>query len=277
MEYICKKYQIGEKIVFNNLNFDKISLNSFFYMDKKEYTITKHGCFSIGERDYEELYLDKELILQSVHIRGQLIEYRVFKVLKKYFLKNSMDKLFWFGGKEERGMMFFNDYFWGRDPWEFFGDFFKEFVYNYFPNIIDMKELSYEVEEAYCTSNIISLLIEKNIDIEEIQKKFQNELLKREWIIDYVFEDDKIEIYYHFNENELEKSYEFIRNASYILDIHEKNISYDETHNSSLFVRKVYNEFFNKEYLALVYFKETSMINVFVGIPIDESNFMKGE
>ena len=72
-------------------------------------------------------YILYQLTLKENFLHCAIIDTKQFLEYKKYFLRNSMDRGFWFGGKDERGMMFFDDYFWGRDPWEFFGDFLENF------------------------------------------------------------------------------------------------------------------------------------------------------
>jgi len=277
IELICNMYPVGEKINFEIFEFDKASLNTVFYMENTEYTIVKHGFFNVGEKNYVHIFLDKGLTIQVCYFEEEPKQYAVYRTYKKYFLKNSMDRAFWFGGKEERGMMFFDDYFWGRDPWEFFGDFLENFILEYFPNIIDMDEFSYEVEDAFCSSNIVSLLKDKGISVNTIKKYFDKEILKREWIIDYLIEEGNIEIYYHFNENELEKKFEFMKNTSYYIEMLENSIFYNKQQSTSIFLRNVENEVYKEEYLTLVYEQEMSMIYVNIGIPIDENSIRKGE
>ena len=277
IELICNMYPVGEKITFEAFEFDKASLNTVFYMENTEYTIVKHGFFNVGDKNYAQIFLDKGLILQICYLEGEPKQCAIFRTYKKYFLRNSMDRGFWFGGKDERGMMFFDDYFWGRDPWEFFGDFLENFISKYFPNIIDMEEFSYEVEDAYCSSNLFSLLKAKNISEDIIKKAFDEEVSKRAWIIDYLFEEGNVEIYYHFDENELEKKFEFMKNTSYYIKMFENNIAYDKQQSTSIFVRDAENEIYNEEYLALVYEQEMSMIYVNIGIPIRENCIRKGE
>lgn len=277
IELICKMYPVGKKVTFESFEFDKASINTVFYMDNKDYTILKHGFFKVGDKNYAQIFLDRGLMLQICYLEGEAKQCAIFRTYKKYFLKNSMDRAFWFGGKEERGMMFFDDYFWGRDPWEYFGEFLENFISKYFPHIKEGNEFSYEVEDAYCSSDIVSFLREKNISQEEIEEAFKKELAKRDWIIDYVFEEGNIEIYYHFDENELEKKFEFMKNTSYYIKMIENGIVYDKQQSISIFVRDVENEAYNEEYLVLVYEQEMSMIYVNIGIPIIENSIRRGE
>ncbi len=103
------------------------------------------------------------------------------------------------------------------------------------------------------------------------------EIDSRDWIIDYSYDEEVLEIYYLFNDSDLEKRFDFIRNNTYILKIIEENRVYDRKINTSFFQRDVNSEFCQKEYVGINYDNDLSIIEVNVGVPIDVDDFKRGE
>lgn len=272
-----EKFPVGEKIIFDNFEFDKLSLKSIFYLKKSELIVKKHGFFSVGDNHWVNLYFDNGVHIQICYNEGEIVTYWIFKTLERHFLRNSFDRAFWLGAKDERGLLFYDDYFYGRDPWKFFEEFLEHFCSVYFKDFDCFDEIEYEVEDAYCKTNLIEILKNHGIKIEKIKKSLSEELKKREWIIDYVFNENDLEIYYHFNEGDLDKRFSFMKNTSYAIKMVDNGVVYDKKVLSSLFQRKVEDEFFEKEYIGMVYEEELSLILLTVGIPIDISDFKRGK
>lgn len=276
-QVMYEKYPVGQKIIFDSFEFDKLGLNSSFYMKKGDYTVKKHGFFSVSEKHFVNFYFDKGIYLQISYTEEEILGYWVFKVFEKHFLRNNFDRSFWLGGKEERGFMFYDDYFYGRDPWKFFGEFLENFCRTYFKGFKEYDDIEYEVEDAYCSTNLIEVLKTVGFAEEEIRTALAKELKNREWIIDYAFDEEMLEIYYHFNDNDLEKRFQFIRNSSYHIKMVENEMVYDKKLNASMFSRSVEEEFYENEYLGIVYDEELSLVYLSIAIPIDITDFKKGE
>lgn len=274
-QIICDNYPLGSEIIFDSFEFDKLGLNAAFYMKKGVYTVKKYGFFSVGDKHFANLYLDKGIFLQIIYREDETLGYFVSKIVEKHFLRNSFDKGFWLGSRDERGFMFYDDYFYGRDTWKFFGEFLENVCARYFKNFTNYEEIEYNVEDAYCSSNIIGLLIENGYSEDYVKESLQKELQEREWIIDFVYEDNNVEIYYHFNDNDLEKRFEFVKNSTYLIKMVEKNRIYDKKIQSSMFKRNIEDEFYEREYLGITYEEELSVINLVICIPIDITDFRK--
>lgn len=276
-ESMYEKYPVGQKIIFDSFEFDKLGLNSSFYMKKGDYTVKKHGFFSVHEKHFVNIYFDKGIFLQICYTDEEVLGYWVFKIFEKHFLRNSFDRGFWLGGKEERGFMFYDDYFYGRDPWKFFGEFLENFCRTYFKDFREFDDIEYEVEDAYCSTNLFQILKSEGFDEKTIKDAFDEELKNREWIIDYAFDGELLEIYYHFNDNDLEKRFKFMKNASYYIKMVENKNAYDKKIQASMFYRDVEDEFYEKEYLGISYDEELSLVYLSIAIPIDITDFRKGE
>lgn len=271
------KFPAGGKIVFESFEFDELDLNSVFHMKKKEHIIKKHGFFSIGDVHLVNLYFDKGIYIQICYNEDGVLFHWVFKTLERHFLRNSFDRAYWLGSKEERGFMFYDDYFYERDIWKYFEEFLEHFCVTYFKEFNFFDEIEYEVEDAYCKSNLVEIFGNFGIGVEKIDECLKKELENRPWIIDYVFDGNDLEIYYHFSEADLEKRFSFMKNSSYSIKMIENGIVYDKKIHSTLFNRNVKDEFFEKEYVGMVYDEELSLVVLNVGIPIEIINFKRGE
>ena len=270
-------FPIGKKIIFDKFNFDEFDLNLAFHMKNGEYQIKKHGLLSVGNLKWLNLYFDKDTYLQICFEEESILGYSIFRTFNRYFLKNSFDRSFWLGSKEERGLMFYDDYFYCKEIHNFFYGFIKSFCSKYFIKFDDFDSIDCEIEDAYFKVNILELLKNINVSKEQLDKALAEEIDNREWIIDYSYDEESLEIYYHFNDNDLEKRFDFIRNNTYIVKIIEENRVYDRKINTSLFQRDVNNHFCQKEYVGISYDNDLSIIEVNVGVPVDVDEFRRGE
>ena len=155
--------------------------------------------------------------------------------------------------------------------------FVENFCSKYFLEFDDFSSIDYKIEDAFFKVNLLELLKNINISKEELDKALAEEIDSRDWIIDYSYDEESLEIYYLFNDSDLEKRFDFIRNNTYILKIIEENRVYDRKINTSFFQRDVNSEFCQKEYVGINYDNDLSIIEVNVGVPIDVDDFKRGE
>ena len=274
---VMELYPIGEKLIFDKFNFDEFDLNLAFHMKNGEYQIIKHGLLSVGTLKWLNLYFNKDTYLQICFEDDTILGYSMFRTFNKYFLKSSFDRSFWLGSKDDRGLMFYDDYFYCKEIHNFFYEFVENFCSKYFLEFDDFSAIDYKIEDAFFKVNLLELLKNINISKEELDKALAEEIDSRDWIIDYSYDEESLEIYYLFNDSDLEKRFDFIRNNTYILKIIEENRVYDRKINTSFFQRDVNSEFCQKEYVGINYDNDLSIIEVNVGVPIDVDDFKRGE
>lgn len=274
---MMEKYPIGEKIIFSNSEFEKYDLSLAFHLKMGEYKIIKHGILSVGNLKWLNLYFDKDTYLQICFEEETVLGYSVFKTINRYFLKNSFDRGFWLGSREERGLMFYDDYFYCREIQNLFTEFIEDFCIKYFGGFDDFDSIEYELEDAFFRTNILKVLEEYGINKEQLDTALAEEIDNTDWIIDYTYDNEQLEIYYFFSKGDLEKRFDFIRNNTFLLKMIESGMAYDRKINSSFFQRNVDNHFCKKEYIGMSYDNDLSIIEISVGVPIDSCDFKRGE
>lgn len=275
---IMRSYPVGSKIIFKDFELDKFDLNGVFHIDAGEYVIKKQGVLNIGKQNILNLYLENNLIFQVCFVEENMeVNYFIFKNFDKYYLKNSFDRSFWLGGRDERGFLFYDDYFYVREINKIFEEFIKNICINNFKEFDDFDSIEFEVEDAFFRTNLLKVLEESKISKESLEVVLAKEIKDREWLIDYVFDEDSLEIYYHFSEEDIEKRFDFMKNVSYTLKLCETETVYGKKVISSLFQRDIKNKFYDKEYIELLYDSDLSVILLKSGIILDKKYFQKGE
>lgn len=79
-----------------------------------------------------------------------------------------------------------------------FEEFLEAVCAKLFDNFNYFEHIEYEIEDAYCRTNLLQISEQNSITRSKLEKILIEELTNRDWIIDYAFDNDVLEIYYYF-------------------------------------------------------------------------------
>lgn len=299
-----EKIQINKPIYLKGLE-----LNRWFrenHSSTHEYNIVDIGFYKVDDQLKLNLCLcnviliDEEDIGKDDYIYIELdydLENRLFSNPILYDLidiiipNDYVELLEWAGNDKVKGIISSKEFVIYPDPIEEIIEPLIDFFHKKYPILEEkffIENTEINVEDSYVSTNLFSLISE-NIgeDINKTSDDAEKLLSKHDWFIELLNTDNLTEIYYDFNNKDLEKIYYNLSHLEQKLKIKEFNYEFDNykinysKKNQLLtkFIRDVEDEFNEVEYLKVLITEMNQLathyvIEIYRGIPINLSNFI---
>lgn len=274
---ILDKFKVGKKIFFKNLPKNSFDLELNFFLKEEIFEINKHILFDVGKYRVIEIYFDKSDYIQIIIENEKINSIKCFTTVEKRYLKDNFERALWLGTSIDRGLMFYDDYFFSKNVDSIFDNFLFDILDKNFEKFDDYDSIEYEIEDSHIRTNILEVILNNGFFEKDIISTLEKEIMENSWIIDYKIDEEVLEIYYHFLEEQLEKRYLFVRNGRYNIEIFGNNTSFEKERISSLFERELNSQKYTKEFILMNYDIDLSILDIKAGISIKFDNIEIGD